>query len=472
MSDNKENAPKSDNKSEGREGNNRNRNRNRNKSRNRNRKTKEDGGQDSKNPKDKEVAAKKEGEGAPEGKGRNKNRNRNRNRNKQKAPAKDVKAAPVSEEEANLLKEQADLFTDEINRSEAQDAQLPVFEKPTVGITCGDLNGIGFEVIIKTLENKELLDLCTPVVFASSKVASYHKNALNNKEFNFFICDDIDSIKDKKANLVNVWDDNVELNLGSPTDVSGAYALKSIDAAIEAAKAGKVDAIVTAPINKHNIAASAEGFSGHTDYLANAFGDEVLMILASQQLKVATVTGHVPVSKIAESLTEEKITKSIELLAKSLKRDYGCVKPTIAVLGLNPHAGEMGTIGSEEAEIIKPAIEKANVKGAIVRGPYPADGFFGQGYDQKFDAVLGMYHDQVLVPFKALAMGSGTNYTAGLTVVRTSPDHGTAMHLAGKNKADESSFRTSLFAAIDIVNSRKVYDEITANPLKKQKDKR
>ena len=254
-------------------------------------------------------------------------------------------------------------------------------------------------------------------------------------------------------------------------DVSGSYALKSIDAAIEAAKAGKIDAIVTAPINKHNIAAQVEGFAGHTGYLAEAFNDEVLMILASDVLKVATVTGHVPVSKIADTLKEENITASIELLAKSLKRDFGCVKPSIAVLGLNPHAGEFGAIGSEEADIIKPAIEKVDVKGAIIRGPFPADGFFGQGYDQKFDAVLGMYHDQVLVPFKALAMGSGTNYTAGLTAVRTSPDHGTAMHIAGQNKAIESSFRTSVFAAIDIVNSRKVYDEITANPLKKQKEK-
>ena len=364
------------------------------------------------------------------------------------------------------------MFNTPVERSASQDVQLPVFEKPTIGITCGDLNGIGLEVIMKTLENKEILDLCTPVVFASSKVASYHRNALEMKDFNFYLCNSLEDIKDKKANLVTTWDDNVELNLGTPTDVSGSYALKSIDAAIEAAKAGKIDAIVTAPINKHNIAASVEGFAGHTGYLAEAFNDEVLMILASDVLKVATVTGHVPVSKIADTLKEENITASIELLAKSLKRDFGCVKPSIAVLGLNPHAGEFGAIGSEEADIIKPAIEKADVKGAIVRGPFPADGFFGQGYDQKFDAVLGMYHDQVLVPFKALAMGSGTNYTAGLTAVRTSPDHGTAMHIAGQNKANESSFRTSVFAAIDIVNSRKVYDEITANPLKKQKEKR
>ncbi|HCP41801.1 MAG TPA: 4-hydroxythreonine-4-phosphate dehydrogenase PdxA [Cryomorphaceae bacterium] len=459
MSENKENAPKLGKKEEGREGNNRNRNRNR--------KLKEESSESNRS---KEGAAKNNAEGNPESKGRN--RNRNRNRNKQKTPAKNVKAAPVSEEETQLLKDQADLFNGSVERSPLHEVQLPVFEKPTIGITCGDLNGIGFELIMKTLENKEFLDLCTPVVFASSKVASYHKNALKIKDFNFYICDSIEDIKDKKANLVTTWDDNVEMNLGTPTDVSGSYALKSIDAAIEAAKAGNIDAIVTAPINKHNIAASVDGFTGHTGYLAEAFDDEVLMILASDALRVATVTGHVPVSKIAESLIEEKVTAAIELLVKSLKRDFGCIKPSIAVLGLNPHAGEFGTIGSEEVDIIKPAIDKADVKGAIVRGPFPADGFFGKGFDQKFDAVLGMYHDQVLTPFKALAMGSGTNYTSGLTVVRTSPDHGTAMHISGQNKANEASFRTSVFAAIDIVNRRKVYDEITANPIKKQKERR
>ncbi len=343
--------------------------------------------------------------------------------------------------------------------------------KPTVGITCGDLNGIGMEIIIKALEDERVAELCTPVVFASSKLASYHRNAIDKLDFHFNVVHSIDQIKEGKNNLVSVWEDNVELELGVPTDVSGEYALKSIDAAIEAAKAGQIHAIVTAPINKHNIAEQQEGFRGHTGYLAEAFGNEVLMVLASDYVRVATVTGHVPIKDVAASLTQEKIEKSIALLAQSLKRDFGKIKPTIAVLGLNPHAGEMGTIGSEETEIIAPAIANSQKLGAIVKGPYPADGFFGQGYEERFDAVLGMYHDQVLIPFKSLAMGTGTNYTAGLSVVRTSPDHGTAMHIAGQGKADYASFQHAIFTAIETVQAQSQYDEMTANPLKKQKEK-
>ena len=403
---------------------------------------------------------------------RNRNKNRNRNRNKQKGTAKNVKASPLGDKEKAYLEEQSQLFEENVRPGELQTHSAEVLEKPTIGITCGDLNGIGFELIIKTLENKQVLDLCTPVIFSSSKVASYHKNALDKSDFNFFICNSIEDVREKKLNLINTWEDNVELNLGKPTDVSGAFALKSIDAAISAAKAGKIDAILTAPINKHNIALSLEGFKGHTGYLSEAFDDDVLMILSSEELKVATVTGHVPISQVAKSLSIEKITRSIELLAQSLKRDFFIVNPSIAVLGLNPHAGEMGTIGVEEEKIIKPAIENASEIRAIVKGPFPADGFFGQGYETKFDAVLGMYHDQVFVPFKALAMGRGTNFTSGLSVVRTSPDHGTAMHLAGKNIANEHSFRSALFTAIDVLNNRKAFDEMTANPIKKQNDKR
>jgi 4-hydroxythreonine-4-phosphate dehydrogenase len=327
------------------------------------------------------------------------------------------------------------------------------------------------EVIITMLEDTRLTELCTPVVFASSKLASYHRNAIDKRDFQFRLCDTIEDIKEGANNLVLSWDDNVEITLGLPTNVSGTYALKSIDAAIEAAKNGKIHALLTAPINKHNIAESVEGFSGHTGYLAKEFGNEVLMILASGKLKVATVTGHVPISKVAEGITEASINQAIALLAQSLERDFGIVKPRIAVLGLNPHAGEMGSIGSEEKDVIRPAIENAQTKNTIVKGPFPADGFFGQGYESKFDAVLGMYHDQVLVPFKSLAMGSGTNFTAGLEVVRASPDHGTAMHLAGKGKADATSMRNALYTAIDVYHARKGYDEMTKDPLKKQKEK-
>jgi 4-hydroxythreonine-4-phosphate dehydrogenase len=438
------------------------------------RKPKEDGSQE--NAADQSVA-KDQGngqkdnarQGESEGRGRGRNRNKNR---KPKGPVKEVKAGEVSEDLKQEMDKRSELSNVDFSSKELAYDEPTELVKPTIGITVGDLNGIGLEVIIKTLENESILDLCTPVVFGSGKLASYHRNAIDKRDFNFRICDTLDDVREGKNNLLSVWEDNVELHLGTPTDVSGAYALKSIDAAIEAAKEGKIDAIVTAPINKHNIAATVEGFSGHTGHLAAAFENEVLMILTSDQLKVATVTGHIPISEVASSLSQEKITKAIEVLKHSLKRDFGKVKPTIAVLGLNPHAGEMGTIGKEEQDIIAPAIEAAQSKDAIVKGPYPADGFFGQGFDTKFDAVLGMYHDQVLVPFKAIAMGSGTNFTAGLSTVRTSPDHGTAMHLAGEGKANENSFRQALFSAIDIVHRRSMFDEMTKDPLKKQKEKR
>ena len=392
-------------------------------------------------------------------------------RGRNKKPAKFVKAQPASEELKESIDVQADLYDMSFDVPEVEWEGGDVLTKPIVGITCGDLNGIGMEVIIKALEDERVAELCTPVVFASSKLASYHRNAIDKRDFNFNVVGSFDQIKEGKNNLISVWEDNVELELGVPTDVSGAYAIKSIDAAIEAAKAGRIHAIVTAPINKHNIAEQYEGFRGHTGYLAEAFGNEVLMVLASDYIRVATVTGHVPIKDVATSLTQEKIEKCIVLLVQSLKRDFGKVKPAIAVLGLNPHAGEIGTIGSEEAEIIAPAVANSQKLGAIVKGPYPADGFFGQGHEERFDAVLGMYHDQVLIPFKSLAMGTGTNCTAGLSVVRTSPDHGTAMHIAGQGKADHASFQHAIFTAIETVQSQIQYSEMTANPLKKQRDK-
>lgn len=392
-------------------------------------------------------------------------------RGRNKKPAKFVKAQPASEELKESIDVQADLYDMSFDVPEVEWEGGDVLTRPVVGITCGDLNGIGMEVIIKALEDERVAELCTPVVFASSKLASYHRNAIDKRDFNFNVVGSFDQIKEGKNNLISVWEDNVELELGVPTDVSGAYAIKSIDAAIEAAKAGRIHAIVTAPINKHNIAEQHEGFRGHTGYLAEAFGNEVLMVLASDYIRVATVTGHVPIKDVATSLTQEKIEKCIALLVQSLKRDFGKVKPAIAVLGLNPHAGEIGTIGSEEAEIIAPAVANSQKLGAIVKGPYPADGFFGQGHEERFDAVLGMYHDQVLIPFKSLAMGTGTNCTAGLSVVRTSPDHGTAMHIAGQGKADHASFQHAIFTAIETVQSQIQYSEMTANPLKKQRDK-
>ena len=475
MSDAKENTPNKPNTPEGqnKDGNERRRSRG-GRNRNRNRGKKEGAGQAASSDPAKSGQVKASESGAKEesaGENRN-NRGRNRNNRNKRREGKDVKASPVSEDVQSEYDLQKDLY--DINFSASSNTAVyeeTVLEKPVIGITCGDLNGIGMEVIISMLEDTRIAELCTPVVFASSKLASYHRNAIDKRDFQFNLCDTIEDIREDKNNLVLSWDDNVEITLGVPTDVSGAYALKSIDAAIEAAKGGKIHALLTAPINKHNIAANVEGFSGHTGYLAQHFGNDVLMILSSDQLKVATVTGHVPISKVAEELTEISISSAIERLTSSLKRDFKIVKPRIAVLGLNPHAGEMGTIGTEEREIIRPAIEKAQNNGAIVKGPFPADGFFGQGFESKFDAVLGMYHDQVLVPFKSLAMGSGTNFTAGLDIVRTSPDHGTAMHLAGKGKADATSMRNALYTAIDVHHARQAYDEMTKDPLKKQKEK-
>ena len=461
MSDSQNNNP-IDNAGNGenKEGDRRRRNRG-GRNRNRNRKSQVDGQEQvqSETKEGQEPREQKQGVRGRDGRGRN------------KKPAKFVKAQPASEEVKERLDAQANLYDMNFDVPEVEWEGGDVLTKPVVGITCGDLNGIGMEIIIKALEDERVAELCTPLVFASSKLASYHRKVIDKRDFNFNAVDSIDQIKEGKNNLISVWEDNVELELGVPTDVSGAYAIKSIDAAIEAAKAGHIHAIVTAPINKHNIAEQHEGFRGHTGYLAEAFGNEVLMVLASDYIRVATVTGHVPIKDVATSLTQEKIEQSLALLVQSLKRDFGKVKPAIAVLGLNPHAGEIGTIGSEEAEIIAPAVANSQKLGAIIKGPYPADGFFGQGHEERFDAVLGMYHDQVLIPFKSLAMGTGTNCTAGLSVVRTSPDHGTAMHIAGQGKADHSSFQHAIFTAVETVQSQIQYDKMTANPLKKQKEK-
>jgi 4-hydroxythreonine-4-phosphate dehydrogenase len=475
MSDSQNNSPNNTNANDGKSGGDRPRRNRGGRNRNRNRKPKGEGDNKPEGGDEKKSAEKpKEGQNKESGDCNNDNRNkggRNRNRNRTNKPSKNVKAAEVSEEVQEQMEFQSDLYNLDFDSEDQNWEGEDILKKPVLGITCGDLNGIGMEVIIKALEDSRVAELCTPVVFASSKLASYHRNAIDKRDFNFNIVDSVDDIKEGKNNLVSVWEDNVELQLGTPTDVSGAYALKSIDAAIAAAKDGKIDAIVTAPINKYNIAEAVPGFSGHTGYLADAFGDEVLMILTAAHLKVATVTGHIPIREVADALTTEKIEKSLALLVNSLKRDFGKVKPSIAVLGLNPHAGEMGTIGKEEQEIIAPAIASTQKLDAIIKGPFPADGFFGQGYEQKFDAVLDMYHDQVLVPFKSIAMGAGTNFTAGLHTVRTSPDHGTAMHLAGKGTAAHDSFLWAIFTAIDTVQSRMSYDEMTANPLKKQKEK-
>jgi 4-hydroxythreonine-4-phosphate dehydrogenase len=342
-------------------------------------------------------------------------------------------------------------------------------QKVKVGISIGDLNGIGMEVIIKTLLDNRVLQDFTPIVYGSTRVASYHRKALGINDFSFSPIKDASDANSKKANLVNCWDEEVKMQLGLSSDTAGEYALKSLEAATSDLASGKIDVLVTAPINKRSIQSDKFNFPGHTEYLANMSNvDEALMLMVSDNLRVGVVTGHIPLSEVSKELTKEKIAEKIELMHNSLVRDFGVRKPKIAVLGLNPHAGERGLMGEEEGNIISPAIKKAKDNGMMVFGPYPADGLFGSSNFKNFDGILAMYHDQGLAPFKALSFGSGVNYTAGLPIVRTSPDHGTAFEIAGKGKAEASSFRNAMYLARDIFLNRKDHKELTANPLTPQ----
>jgi 4-hydroxythreonine-4-phosphate dehydrogenase len=334
-----------------------------------------------------------------------------------------------------------------------------------IGISIGDVNGIGPEVVIKALSDNRITQVCTPVIYGNSKVISAHRKALNMQEFNFNTIRNISEVIQRKVNLINCWDEELKLEIGTASTVTGPYALKALQTATTDLAAGHIDALVTAPIDKHTIAPEG-GFTGHTEFLARAFNTtDYLMFLVSGELRVALVTGHVPVSKVASLITKERIQQKVKLMVSSLKRDFGIRKPRIAVLSLNPHAGDHGVIGNEDNEIIAPAIKELYDKGTFVFGPYPSDGFFGSGQHKQFDAVLAMYHDQGLIPFKTLAFENGVNYTAGLPVVRTSPDHGTAYDIAGKGIASEASIREAIYVAIDIFNKRAEFDEVTAKPL-------
>lgn len=328
-------------------------------------------------------------------------------------------------------------------------------KRPVVGITLGDINGIGPEVIIKALEGNKILNQVTPVIYGSSKVLSYYRKSLNRNNFNFTQIKGIDAINHRKVNVLNCWDEMVELKPGEMNEEGGKYAFISLERCTQDLKDGKIDAMVTAPINKHNIQSESFQFAGHTEYLANACDKkEHLMLLVSEAFRVGVVTGHVPLKDVPQAITAEKLEAKLNMMVKTVKNDFGVAKPKIAVLGLNPHAGEDGLLGTEEQEIIKPLIEKVKNKGQVIMGPFPADGFFGSGQHLKFDGILAMYHDQGLIPFKALAFSNGVNYTAGLPIVRTSPDHGTAYSIAGKGEADESSMRSAIFMAIDIASQR------------------
>jgi len=337
-----------------------------------------------------------------------------------------------------------------------------------VGITMGDFNGIGPEVIIKTLAHPSITQLCTPVLYGSSKVVSYHKNIVNPPDFNFHSTATGDKIYHQKINVVNCWQDNVNIALGNETEEAGRFAHTALDRAVQDLKDGHIDVLVTAPVSKNAMKMANFPFPGHTEFLANAFGiKEALMMMVSEQMRVALVTSHIPIQQVSATVTKELIRNKLGQLIKSLEIDFGHSKPVIAVLGLNPHAGENGHLGKEEEEIIRPVIVEAKKSGDIIMGPYPADGFFGSMRFKKFDGVLAMYHDQGLIPFKMLHFQDGVNYTAGLPFVRTSPDHGTAFEIAGKNEADPSSFRAALFAAIDIYKSRERFRKDHANAVRK-----
>ena len=335
-----------------------------------------------------------------------------------------------------------------------------------IGISQGDINGISYEVILKTLMDNRVNDICTTVVYGSPKVAAYHRKALNITNFSFNNIRTPEEANMKRANIINCLDDNIRVELGKSTKVAGEASIACLKAAVNDLKAGKIDVLVTAPINKHNIQSASFDFVGHTEYLKDQFGvDDVVMIMVNDTVRVGLVTGHIPLSQVASTITTEMILKKIKILNRSLIEDFVVRKPKIAVLGLNPHAGDRGLIGNEEKELIIPAIRTAREEGYLVFGPYPADGFFGSRQPARFDAVLAMYHDQGLAPFKAMGLASGVNFTAGLPVVRTSPAHGTALELAGKDEASPDSFRSALFLACDIYTNRELYKELTSNQL-------
>lgn len=337
-----------------------------------------------------------------------------------------------------------------------------------VAITHGDTNGVGYEVILKAFDDPQMLELCTPIIYGSPKVAAYHRKVLN-LQTNFTIIEKAEEAKEGKLNLLTTFDDEVKIELGTPAKEAGEAALAALDRAMTDYRSGLYDVIVTAPINKKTIQSDLFHFCGHTEYIESCVGDgnKALMILMNDVLKVALVTTHLPIKDVASAITKEAIVEKAILLNNSLKRDFGLTRPRIAVLALNPHAGDDGLLGKEENEVIMPAIAELESKGVMAFGPYAADGFFGSGNYRHYDAVLAMYHDQGLAPFKTLAQENGVNYTAGLPIVRTSPDHGTAYDIAGKGVADAQSFREAIYAAIDIYRNRKNYDEAGAHPLPK-----
>ncbi|MEQ1733027.1 MAG: 4-hydroxythreonine-4-phosphate dehydrogenase PdxA [Bacteroidia bacterium] len=339
---------------------------------------------------------------------------------------------------------------------------------PKIGISIGDVNGVGMEVIIKSLLNKEINKTFTPVVYGCGKLATFFKKEMGLNDFNFNIVKDLSQINTKQSNMLNVWENEVKIELGQDTATGGEYAIKSLKAAVADLKSGKLAALVTAPINKNNVQSSAFNYKGHTDYLADEFnvGNNYAMMLVSDKLRVSLITEHVPVAEVSKNISIEKIVAKVTVINESLKKDFLIPRPIIALLGLNPHAGDNGLLGKEELDVIIPAINILKEKGIICLGPYSADGYWANSTYTKFDCTVAMYHDQGLIPFKQLCFDDGVNFTAGLPVVRTSPDHGTAYDIASKFVANENSMRQALYTAVDIAKNRALSKEWTADFLK------
>ena len=332
-------------------------------------------------------------------------------------------------------------------------------QKIKAGISIGDLNGVGIEIIIKTFQDHRMMDFCTPIIFGSSKVITHHKKILE-EECHLNTIKNIAEAAPKKINLINLWDEDLDLNIGKASTDLAKYSFNSLKKAAEALNNNDIDLLITAPINKNMIQKEIKDFIGHTEFLETSFEGEALMVMVSEFMKVAFITGHVPLSQVKESITTKKIISKTIILNESLKKDFGYIKPKIAVLGINPHAGENGMLGKEENDIIIPAIKKLNEKDIMAFGPYPADSFFNLDKLKNFDGVMAMYHDQGLIPFKTLSFSDGVNYTAGLNIIRTSPVHGTGYDIAGKNQANAQSFRQSIFLACDIFQKRKDFSKL------------
>jgi 4-hydroxythreonine-4-phosphate dehydrogenase len=339
-------------------------------------------------------------------------------------------------------------------------------KKIKVGISHGDLNGISYEVIIKSLNDNRILELFTPVLYGLSKVLSYHRKNLNFTNFNYKVIPDASQVYSKRVNVINLSNEDIKIEYGKSSSQAGKYSFDALERSVADLKNNKIDVLVTGPINKSNIQSEQFTFPGHTEYLAQCFNCETpLMLMIHNTLRIGTVSGHIPLNSVASRLSKELILSKINILNASLKKDFAIPKPKIAVLGLNPHAGDKGVIGSEEEDIIRPAISHAKKQGYLTYGPFPADGFFGSDEYTKYDAILAMYHDQGLIPFKVLAFEDGVNFTAGLPIVRTSPAHGTAYDRAGKNTASPDSFRQAMYLAVDIYRNRLLFEEMNSNPL-------